>query len=41
MYLAFSNDFKLHIFNEHLTYLTFITLEIRLVQLAYFFDEES
>ena len=41
MYLAISNDFKLHIFNEHLIMIGWLPLKIRLVNFAYFYEEKS
>jgi hypothetical protein len=41
IYLAISTDFKLHIFNEHLNYIGWFPLKIRLINFAYFYDEKS
>eukprot|EP00347_Sterkiella_histriomuscorum_P010595 403375671 len=41
LYLAISNDFKLHIFNEHLHHIKALPLKIRLINFAYFYEKES
>ena len=41
LYLAISNDFKLHIFNEHLNHINTLPLKIRLINFAYFYEKES
>ena len=39
--MAISNDFKLHVFNEHLIVIGCLPLKIRLVNFAYFYEEKS
>lgn len=39
--MAISNDFKLHIFNEHLHHIKALPLKIRLINFAYFYEKES
>jgi len=39
--LAISSDFKLHIFNEHLIHIKWLPLKIRLINYAYFYEDES
>ena len=41
IYLAISEDFKVHVFNEHLRPIGYLPLNTRLVNYAYFYEEKS
>lgn len=39
--MAISTDFKLHIFNEHLHHIKALPLKIRLINFAYFYENDK
>lgn len=41
IYLAVSTDFKLHLFNEHLVWIGWFPLDVRLVHYLYFYEKKS
>ena len=41
LYFAISTDFKLHIFNEHLIWVGWLPLKVRLVHFAHFYESKS
>lgn len=41
IYLAVSTDFKLHLFNEHLIWIGWFPLDVRLVHYLYFYEDKS
>jgi len=41
LYFAISNDFKMHIFNEHLILIGWVPLRVRLINYVFFSEETS
>ena len=39
--MAISGDFKLHVFNEHLNKIATLPLKVRLINFAYFYEENN